>query len=267
MRSGLWIAMVLGGLLLAGCTTTPGDDDDDTGDDDTGSDDDTGDDDTCEPPAGGVIQLQTQDGVTIVADYYPSTHCPAPGVVLLHMIPPQWDRTSWPAGFITQLNGNGWTVIVPDRRGAGESGGVAEDAYQGPNGKFDVDACVARLAEDGYAGDLAIIGASNGTTSMVDYAAWAATTRAPEPDLLGYMSGGGYTTAQTAIADVPPVPAFFAYPTSEATWHVAQEAHDPGTWDWFEYDPGDHGTLLFGAVGQPVYDDIDGFMTGVLPVL
>lgn len=114
--------------------------------------------------------LLTRDAVPLGASYYPASAEGRPGVVLLHMIPPNNDRSNWTDDFIASLVAHDWSVIVVDRRGAGVSGGDPTDAYQGEYGRYDVEACTQRLAEDGY-GEQGIMGASNGTTSMIDYAA------------------------------------------------------------------------------------------------
>ena len=215
------------------------------------------------PPAEGAVEitLTTRDGVDLVADEYAGT-AGAPGVVLLHMIPPSFDRTSWPADFIAALRAHGWWVIVPDRRGAGESGGNARDAYEGEGGRYDVEACVLRLQADG-AGPLALIGASNGTTSVLDYAVWAPTADRPAPTVLGFMTGGDYTETNTPMADVPRIPAVFTFSTDERGWSAAQQPLDPGTWRFLEYADGAHGTGMFEA--EPaVTADLDAFLSAKL---
>jgi len=213
-------------------------------------------------PTGGVITLTTRDGVDLEADYVPASTAGAPGVCLLHMIPPSNDRSNWPDDFIDALAAEGWAVIALDRRGAGGSEGVAMEAYEGPNGKYDVEACATRLHEDGY-GALAILGASNGTTSMLDYAVWAGGESLPEPVALGYLTGGVYTESQNEVADAPPVPAIFTYSTAERVWSVAQQTHDPGSWAFHEYPGGDHGTRMFDAAPE-VSDDLVGFLQDAL---
>ena len=223
--------------------------------------DDTADGDTAavfQPPTGGVIQLETRDGVMLEADYYPSEHAGAPSIVLLHMYAVYYDRTGWPAGFIETLGGHGWTVIVPDRRGAGASEGDPEESWDGEKGKWDVEACTVKLQEDGY-GPPAIIGASNGTTSMIDYAIWAPTEGLPEAVALGFMTAGTYTSANNFMRDLPALPAIFTYSTDEASWSEGKMEDNPGDWEFFEYPDGDHGTLMFEAAPE-VADDIEGFL-------
>jgi pimeloyl-ACP methyl ester carboxylesterase len=199
------------------------------------------------PPGSGVVHLTTRDGVDLVADDYPQPDPGGAGLVLLHMNPQKFDRTDWPPSFVEQSYGQGFSVIVPDRRGAGDSGGVAEDAFEGPAGKYDVEACVKRLTADGAA-TIVILGASNGTTSMLDYAEWAPSEGLPAPIALGFLTGGTYTENNGSMAELPKVPAIFTYSTAERAWSEAQRPLDPGTWSFREYPDGAHGTKMFDAV-------------------
>lgn len=212
------------------------------------------------PPT--VITVETRDEVTLEGDWWAGDPG-APGFVLLHMIPPANDRTGWPRWFEKDLVREGYAVLAIDRRGAGGSEGVAVEAYEGPNGKYDVEACVVYLLDQG-AGSVVIVGASNGTTSMIDYAVWAPDEGLAEPRALGFMTGGTYTENQTLMADVPKVPAVFTYSTAEAAWSVAQQALDPGSWSFLEYPDGAHGTGMFDAAPE-VGDDLVAFFTAAVP--
>lgn len=213
-------------------------------------------------PVPEVVTAQTRDGVALVADLWPGQPG-APGVVLLHMTPRgPFTRKDWPGALTGALHGRGWHVVAIDRRGAGDSGGRAADAFSGPAGRLDVEAAVG-LARGRGAGPIAIVGASNGTTSMIDYAAWAPSEGLPEPVALGFLSGGDYTERQTAMAELPRVPAFFGYPTAERAWSEAQRPLDPGSWTFYEW-PGDaHGTLAFGPHPELV-DQLAGWLDGAL---
>lgn len=215
----------------------------------------------CDGVESGVVTVTTRDGLELVADRLPPPSCGAPGVVLLHMVPPSNDRTNWPRSFRRALNDAGFAVLTVDRRGAGGSEGEPEDAYDGPHGKHDVEACALELVADG-AGDLVILGASNGTTSMIDYAAWAEGEGLPVPVALGFMTGGTYTENQTAMGEVPPIPAIFTYSTAERAWSEAQRALDPGGWEFREYPDGAHGTDMFDAAPE-VEGDLLAFLAGV----
>lgn len=208
-------------------------------------------------PAVEVVTLQTRDGVSLEADFYAVDEPGGPAFVLLHMIPPNNDRTNWPVRFVNDLRDEGWAVLRLDRRGAGGSEGTATEAYTGPNGKFDVEAGALFLADRGY-GALALIGASNGTTSALDYATWAGDNDRPVPVAIGFMTGGSYTEAQTAMDVLGDVPSVFTYSTAERDWSEDQRPLDPGTWSFLEYADGAHGTRMFEA--QPdVRDDLVAF--------
>ena len=208
-------------------------------------------------PEAGVVELMTQDDVKLVADYHPVDQQGAPGVVLLHMNPSGgFHRGNWPAEFITALNGAGYAVINVDRRGSGDSEGVARQAYTGEKGKWDVEACALRLQEDGY-GELVLIGASNGTTSALDYSAWAGSQDLPVPTASVYMTGGGYTESQTSMEELPEMPVQFTYSTAEKAWSEQQMPLDPGSWQFDEYADGDHGTKMFEADPSVTQDIVD----------
>lgn len=200
---------------------------------------------TFEPATAEVVTLETRDDVTLEADLYVGQ--PGyPAFVLLHMTPEgPWSRADWPSDFIDRLTGHGWSVIAIDRRGAGASGGVAADAFGEP-GKYDVEAAVGALVDAGV-GAIALIGASNGTTAMVDYAIWAPSEGLPEIAAMGFMTGGTYTENQNPMSAAPAVPAIFTYSTAEKDWSVDQQPLDPGGWAFEEYPGGDHGTLMFDA--------------------
>ncbi len=209
----------------------------------------------AEPPAALTETLTTRDDVQLEVDVYPAA-AGAPGVILLHMIPPHFERSSWPTEFIDALRGRGWSVCVPDRRGAGKSKGVAEQAYTGDTGRYDVEVCVKRLTSDGL-GKLAVIGASNGTTSALDYAAWAKTEDAlPVPSALGFMTGGEYTVAQTPLSEAAAIPSIFTFSTAERAWS-ARSKDDHPSWVHVEYGGGEHGTKMFSVkpeVGPTIVD-------------
>jgi pimeloyl-ACP methyl ester carboxylesterase len=196
--------------------------------------------------------LTTRDHVALAADVHLGEPGAA-GVILLHMIPPHWDRTSWPIDVVKSLTDRGWSVCVPDRRGAGESKGKAKQAYEGEKGRYDVEACVKRLSAHGL-GKLAVVGASNGTTSMIDYASWAASEKLPEPVLLGFMTGGTYTENNTPVSSVHRIPAVVMSSTEERAWSAKQNGVKG--WTVVEYPTGTHGTKLFESVPEKVRSDL-----------
>ena len=198
-----------------------------------------------------VVTFTTDDGVTLEADLHPPTAPDAGAVVLLHMVPPGNDRTNFPLAFRTLLAQTGLAVLNVDRRGAGGSGGVAKEAYTGPNGRLDVKGAIAYLrALPCPPARIGIVGASNGTTSALDYAALAATDATdPRPAALVFLTGGTYTENQTSLTDSTPLladtPLLLVYSTAEKAWSAGFVDGAPAAWVFQEYDPGGHGTLMF----------------------
>ncbi len=206
------------------------------------------------PPAGEVISLTTADGVTLEADWYDNAPG-SPAVLLLHMIPPSYDRSSWPNGFIEGLVEDGYAVLALDRRGAGGSGGNAEDAYNGDLGVNDAYAAVDHMVAADH-DRLVIIGASNGTTTLLDY------TKNPDgrpvPEALVLMSGGTYTETNSLLGAGASDHMQFLYPSSEADWNEALFGTNDG-WVFIEYEGNAHGTDMFRQV-DTVEADIRGFL-------
>ena len=145
-------------------------------------------------------------------------------------------------------------MINVDRRGAGDSAGTARDAYQGPNGWLDAKGARDFLLASGCDIDPArvtIVGASNGTTSALDYA-----IEAPQgalPAALVFLTGGGYTETQHRIADqrarLDTLPIRFVFSTAERAWSAGFDGLMASpTWVFDEYADGAHGTRMFGAV-------------------
>jgi pimeloyl-ACP methyl ester carboxylesterase len=199
------------------------------------------------PPGSGEITLTTRDEVSLVADYYPAEVAGSPALLLLHMNPSGgFDRSNWPADFIATFTDAGWTVLNLDRRGSGDSEGIPREAYTGEKGRYDVEAAALKLEEDGYS-SLFILGASNGTTSMIDYAAWAADDDAlPDPVALGFLTGGGYTETNTTMSAAPVLPSIFIYADNEADWSVGY-IDDSSLWSFHELPAAGHGTQMLGG--------------------
>lgn len=217
---------------------------------------------TPTPPADAqVVTLRTQDGVSLEADWYAGT-AGAPGVVLLHMNPSgPFTRADWPPAFVSALRDAGFAVLVPDRRGAGGSDGVAAEAYEGPGGRLDVAAAVAHLTDAGHA-RLGLVGASNGTTAMVDYAV-APTGAAPAA--LVYFTGGTYTENQTPAASLPTLPSLFLYSDLEDDWSEAQRGRHDDVWRFHEIAGAGHGTRMFdGPESAEASRTLVGFLEGIL---
>ncbi|MFT5583271.1 MAG: pimeloyl-ACP methyl ester carboxylesterase [Cognaticolwellia sp.] len=203
------------------------------------------------PQGGEVVTLTTRDSVDIVADYYAASSVDRPLAVFVHMDPRGANtRNDWPGEVLQPLVDADWAVMVPDRRGAGDSGGVAEDAFQTVAGAYDIEAVVLRAEQDGF-GSFVLIGASNGTTSVLDYSALsveggAASEAWPAPDAFIMLSAVGPTTNNHEISQMPTMPGWFGFPASEADDNQAWQDANPGDWSFTEYDPGAHGTRMFG---------------------
>ena len=213
-----------------------------------------------------VVKVPTGDGLNLVADHCPAKTAGAPVVILLHMIPPHHDRTNYPPEFRAKLLSAGIEVLNLDRRGGGDSDGVAKEAYIGPNGPKDVQGAIDWLRANSKA-DLsrwACVGASNGTTTCLDYAIKAADGEGlVGPSALVFMTGGNYTEAQNALKDsvVTQLPVLFTYNAKEAAWSEAQKAHAPDSelWEFKAYEPGGHGTRVF-APNPTSMDDVTEFL-------
>ncbi len=214
--------------------------------------------------ASQVVTFTTSDGVTLEADFLPSGQVGGKAAVLLHMIPPSNDRSNYPRSFIDALAGAGYTVLNVDRRGAGNSGGDPQAAYEGPAGKEDARAAVGFLGASSCAvpeGEIVFVGASNGTTTAVDYTV-EATAR---PKALVLLSPGTYTENQNRFADhhprLPQMPIFFGYPDGERDWPQSVRGQGGKQWVFEEYDGGGHGSRLFDTSPQ-VTSDILAFLAG-----
>ncbi len=201
------------------------------------------DDDAAAAAGAELATLQTRDGVCLAGDHWTGADG-APGVLLLHMNPEANDRSNWPVAFAALLRERGLHVLRLDRRGAGDSGGEAEDAFFGSKGRNDAEAGVDALL-DGGAGPIGIIAASNGTTTAIDYATWDAASEALAAVAL--VTGGTYTENQTDMAAhaATGLPTQFVYAADEAQWSELQRPLDPGNWSWTEAAPTGHGTILF----------------------
>ena len=213
-----------------------------------------------------VVTFDAEDGQKLEGDLYLGGKANAGAVVLLHMIPPNNTRANYPKAFIDRLLAKCLTVLNIDRRGAGGSTpGTAVDAYTGPKGKLDAKAAYALLKAHSCPVDMkkiVFIGASNGTTTALDFTVLASTDDTLElPAGLVFLTGGAYTETNTRIADhrtlLDPLPIFFVYSKAERAWSAGFESGKGAGWTFKEYDPGDHGTRLFTAAPQSMDDVAD----------
>jgi pimeloyl-ACP methyl ester carboxylesterase len=226
------------------------------------------------PPASSpgctVVTLPTSDGLTLAADHCPAARPGAPVVLLLHMIPPHHDRSNYPPALRSKLLAAGIEVLNLDRRGGGDSQGDPKQAYTGPHGVKDVQAALDWLRTHSAA-DLdrwACVGASNGTTTCLDYTVKALDAEGLRgPSALVFLTGGAYTENQNRLLGGPAtsVPALFTYNAREAEWSLAAKAGGPAElWSFAAYEPGGHGTRVFEANPESM-DDIVRFLASHLP--
>ena len=198
-----------------------------------------------------VVRFEASDGVALEADLE-LFDGEGPAVVLLHMIPPANDRTSYPPRVRDALRATGVHVLNVDRRGAGGSAGEARDAYEGEGGRLDVEAAVHFLQDlpPSCGVDLTrlfLVGASNGTTSALDYAV-AHDEALPDVTRMVWLSPGTYTETQHAIDDhlmqLASMRILLIHPESE---DYAERFLDPqpAGWDILALEGGAHGTRNF----------------------
>lgn len=196
-----------------------------------------------------VVDVETSDGVTLEADYHPAGEADAGALVLLHMHPADNDRSGYGPVVRQTLRDAGWSVLNLDRRGAGGSGGQAVDAYQGEGGRLDVEGAVRFLVDPERvcavdSARIALIAASNGTTSALDYAS-AHDPALPAAAGQVWLSPGEYTEAQHAVGEHIDAlgPMLWLYPSSEP-WSEVWRSAPPEGWD-FERIGDQHGTSMF----------------------
>lgn len=112
----------------------------------------------------------TTDGQTIAYQIYPNK-AGSPAVILLHML--RRTRTDWDS-IAKWLQKNGYTVIVPDLRGHGQSTGNWEQFTPEDFNKMAFDVAAMKSVLENQGADvkrLAIIGASIGANIAFNYAA------------------------------------------------------------------------------------------------
>jgi len=197
------------------------------------------------PSGADPVSIPTEDGICLVADHYRGD-AGAPAVVFLHMTPLSWNRKSWSADFMRDVFTQGWTVLNLDRRGAGDSEGTPTEAFEGDGGSMDVRAAFDYLGEQGV-GPISVVGASNGTTSALDYAVLSAAQGLVEPVSIVMMSPGTYTENQhemDRLADQN-TPTLFQYDPAEGLWIADSfDDLDPGSWEQQPYDGAGHGSQM-----------------------
>lgn len=198
-----------------------------------------------------VVSIETADGIELVADLLPAPEASLGAVVLFHMRPPTYDRRGYPRRVREALNELNLTVLNVDRRGGGDSEGIAEEAFEGPGALLDMEAAVRLLLDPRLACPidstrLVLVGASNGTTAVMDYSI-AHDAALPHPAGLVWMSPIGATENQHTISDhrdiLESMPMLWLYPTTE---DYARDYIDdaPSSWTFIERGEA-HGTDMF----------------------
>lgn len=217
-----------------------------------------------------VVTFRTEDGVELEAAFFAAPTTGRPAVVLFHMIPPSNTRANYRRPFIDQLVTQCINVLNVDRRGAGGSGGVAGEAYEGPGGASDARAAFDFLLTHEAAPSptrMAMVGASNGTTSLNDYA----SLDTPPASLVAavLLSGGGYTENQHSMAEsgLRGLPALFVYPASEAAWNNGVEENTEPAWRFMSHTASAHGTRMLDdeAAASAVVAFLTEFLVGPQP--
>jgi hypothetical protein len=110
---------------------------------------------------------------------------------------------------------------------------------------------------------LVLVGASNGTTAVMDYVA-AHDEALPEPSGLVWLSPGEYTENQHAIADyrtpLEALPMLWLFPSTEP-WARDFRAGAPATWTLVERGEA-HGTDMFdgGDLETAALEDLTAFV-------
>ncbi|MCA9565492.1 MAG: hypothetical protein KC561_18470, partial [Myxococcales bacterium] len=94
---------------------------------------------------------------------------------------------------------------------------------------------------------LVLLGASNGTTSVLDYTV-GHDEQLPDAKALALVSPGSYTENQHEIADYGPtleeLSILWVFPDNEP-WSLQFEEEAPENWDFVELEDGRHGTNNF----------------------
>ena len=217
---------------------------------------------------GVVVTFETRDGVDLVGDYLPATSANRGAIVLFHMAPADHDRSDWPTDIRAAFGDRDLNVLNVDRRGAGESAGNATDATQGIMARLDVEAAADFLTDAARvcpvdSRHVILVGASNGTTSVMDYTA-GHEPELPHPSALIWLSPGTYTEANHRVNDqrvvLDALPMLWLYPTDEP-YSDQWTATAPDDWE-FHRDGAEHGTDMFdgGDLEAATVERMDDFM-------
>lgn len=194
-----------------------------------------------------LVELEAEDGLTLIADYYAAdTEDTAPAVLLLHMLGS--DRTAWEP-LIQPLVDSGYHILNMDMRGHGETGGSRDwDAVL-----VDTQIMLNWLKDQQGVGSVGIIGASIGSNI-------ALLACGNDPDCVTAIAlspGLDYSGVQPAPAvenDLAERSALLVGAlndgrVAESIYTMAQAA--PGEIGVRIYTGRAHGTRLFSDQGEP----------------
>jgi alpha-beta hydrolase superfamily lysophospholipase len=201
-----------------------------------------------------VVTFSTSDKVKLEADYWPAASANRGAVILFHMNPQAFNRSNFPQRIRKMFNTLDLTVLNVDRRGAngGGSGGNATEAFSGPKGRLDVQAAMTFLLDPTRqcpinTNHIVLVGASNGSTSVLDYTLGRTDQGQPAPAAMIWLSPGTYTEAQYKISAnltaLKALPILMIHPTSEP--YSTQYKSTSTNWKVIEVPNGRHGTQNF----------------------
>jgi dienelactone hydrolase len=218
------------------------------------------------------VQFPSADGTALAATYWPPTHSPAPGIVLMHMM--GHDRDSW--GILPALlqgagvadtagQAQSYAVLAFDFRGHGESDGSASDRAGMLDDAKAALAYIQSMPEVDKS-RIVLIGASVGADAAVDACTEGcigAISLSP-----GSFLGPDYNDALSAIASKPVLCV-----ASEGDSHSADtcrggEQVSMDDYQFHIYTGSAHGTDMFAITDeQPqltdlVFEWLSGHITG-----
>lgn len=186
-------------------------------------------------PEGGRIYFDVGSAV-LSAVYYPADTQGAPSVVLMGSSRSVASSDDYPDEMAQRLHDQGWTVLITEQRGTGQSTGEYTNA---PNGThvLDLDLWGQKLQDDGY-GDWAIVDPYGPiSTALVNGIAGGARysplpcavtlSEASNPNGLGLVRDG-----PTSVRRMFQYTLLSATQPPHGAWAESMREYDPGNWVW-----------------------------------